>query len=148
MVHTVISLAHSHVWRSPTRCWSCVAPQGQGRDTSPNCWSRSSQASSDWGKLPSSSRSEIASPPFLSLSIPSPFPLPLPPHHHRVSHTTRPQQSKESHGRDYYYIDESTFDRATKSVRGNSLCTFQLLSCGFKFCSFFLVSSLKQHLLH
>ena len=54
MVRTIISLAHLHVWRSPTQCWSCVAPQGQGRATSPNCWSRSFQASSDWGKLCSS----------------------------------------------------------------------------------------------
>ena len=34
-----------------------------------------------------------------------------------VSHTTRPQRDRESHGRDYYFIDESTFTRAAKSVR-------------------------------
>ena len=37
--------------------------------------------------------------------------------HCSVSHTTRPQGPKESHGRDYYFIDEGTFDRAVKSVR-------------------------------
>ena len=57
-VHTSVSLAHSHMWMSPIRCWSCVALQGQGRATSPNCWLRSSQASLDWGELLSSSRSE------------------------------------------------------------------------------------------
>jgi len=46
-----------------------------------------------------------------------------------VSHTTRPQQFKESHGRDYYYIDESTFDRAAKSVSGvNYLGLYQPMS--------------------
>lgn len=32
-----------------------------------------------------------------------------------VSHTTRVQRAKESHGRDYYFIDKSTFQRAAKS---------------------------------
>ena len=35
---------------------------------------------------------------------------------YRVSHTTRPQGPRESHGRDYYFIDENTFERAHKSV--------------------------------
>ena len=33
-----------------------------------------------------------------------------------VSHTTRPQGSRESHGRDYYFINEATFDRALETV--------------------------------
>ena len=33
-----------------------------------------------------------------------------------VSHTTRPQGSRESHGRDYYFINEVTFDRALETV--------------------------------
>ena len=37
-----------------------------------------------------------------------------------VSHTTCCQKPKESHGRDYYFIDDSTFERAAKSV-GNEL---------------------------
>lgn len=36
--------------------------------------------------------------------------------HSSVSHTTCCQKPKESHGRDYYFIDESTFERAAKSV--------------------------------
>lgn len=34
-----------------------------------------------------------------------------------VSHTTRPQGPRESHGRDYYFIDDGTFTRALESVR-------------------------------
>uniref|UniRef100_A0A1X7VB09 Guanylate kinase-like domain-containing protein n=2 Tax=Amphimedon queenslandica TaxID=400682 RepID=A0A1X7VB09_AMPQE len=33
----------------------------------------------------------------------------------RVSHTTRPQGSRESHGRDYYFINEATFERALET---------------------------------
>ena len=33
-----------------------------------------------------------------------------------MSHTTCCQKAKESHGRDYYFIDDITFERATKSV--------------------------------
>jgi Leucine-rich repeat (LRR) protein/guanylate kinase len=32
-----------------------------------------------------------------------------------VSHTTQPQEPRQSHGRDYYFIDDGTFDRALKS---------------------------------
>ena len=35
---------------------------------------------------------------------------------HSISHTTRPQTSGESHGREYYFIDTVTFQRAVESV--------------------------------
>ena len=35
----------------------------------------------------------------------------------RVSHTTRPQGADESHGRDYYFINDTTFKRAVDAVR-------------------------------
>ena len=43
-----------------------------------------------------------------------------------VSHTTRPQGQRESHGRDYYFIDDGTFDRALKSVRTHAPCISRL----------------------
>ena len=43
-----------------------------------------------------------------------------------VSHTTRQQRSKESHGRDYFFIDNNTFSKAMKKVC--SMCAI-LMPC-------------------
>ena len=41
-----------------------------------------------------------------------------------VSHTTRPQGSRESHGRDYYFINEMTFNRASDAVSSKKSIPF------------------------
>ena len=48
----------------------------------------------------------------------------------RVSHTTRPQRPKESHGRDYFFINDSTFSIASSSV---SACVYSYSSQVFSF---------------
>ncbi len=46
-----------------------------------------------------------------------------------MSHTTRQQSAEESHGRDYYFIDDSTFTRAAMSVSLHKYTLHSIIIC-------------------